>query len=180
MPAFNIVRSALEMPGSSTRWSCPLFSCIDVLSVVYMASGLAVGARTVYRTPPESRRLDMAKQCTAGGRQHLELDRDSHQARYTTVRRKTLALAVLLMAVLLCGCDDLIPHDTASLRRVSAPLGNHRLFAGLGTRFAAVPDLIAMINGLSAGFNPRMAAIMGASLLWVYYGLLITSRPVIA
>jgi uncharacterized protein with PQ loop repeat len=33
----------------------------------------------------------------------------------------------------------------------------------------------------SAGMNPRMAAIMGAfQILWVYYGLLILSRPVIA
>jgi len=32
----------------------------------------------------------------------------------------------------------------------------------------------------SAGMNPRMAAIMGAfQILWVYYGLLIASRPVI-
>ena len=33
----------------------------------------------------------------------------------------------------------------------------------------------------SAGLNPRMAAIIGAfQILWVYYGLLIASRPVIA
>jgi uncharacterized protein with PQ loop repeat len=33
----------------------------------------------------------------------------------------------------------------------------------------------------SAGINPRMAAIMGIfQILWVYYGLLIASRPVIA
>jgi len=32
----------------------------------------------------------------------------------------------------------------------------------------------------SAGMKPRMAAIMGAfQILWVYYGLLIASRPVI-
>jgi len=32
----------------------------------------------------------------------------------------------------------------------------------------------------SAGMNPRMAAILGAfQILWVYYGLLIASRPVI-
>ena len=32
----------------------------------------------------------------------------------------------------------------------------------------------------SAGMNPRMAAIMGTfQVLWVYYGLLIASRPVI-
>jgi uncharacterized protein with PQ loop repeat len=51
----------------------------------------------------------------------------------------------------------------------------------LGTTFAAVPDLVAMIkNRSSSGMNPRMAAIMGAfQILWVYYGLLIASRPVI-
>jgi MtN3 and saliva related transmembrane protein len=33
----------------------------------------------------------------------------------------------------------------------------------------------------SAGMNPRMAAIMGVfQLLWIYYGLLIASRPVVA
>jgi hypothetical protein len=32
----------------------------------------------------------------------------------------------------------------------------------------------------SAGMNPRMAAITGAfQILWIYYGLLIASRPVI-
>jgi uncharacterized protein with PQ loop repeat len=54
--------------------------------------------------------------------------------------------------------------------------------AGLGTTFAAVPDLIAMFRRRSsAGMNPRMAAITGVfQILWVYYGLLILSRPVIA
>lgn len=53
--------------------------------------------------------------------------------------------------------------------------------AGFGTTFAAVPDLIAMFRRRSsAGMNPRMAAIMGVfQILWVYYGLLIASRPVI-
>jgi len=33
----------------------------------------------------------------------------------------------------------------------------------------------------SAGMNPRMVAIMGVfQVLWIYYGLLIASRPVIA
>ena len=44
-----------------------------------------------------------------------------------------------------------------------------------------MPDLIAMLRRRSsAGMNPRMAAIMGAfQILWVYYGLLIASRPVV-
>ena len=54
--------------------------------------------------------------------------------------------------------------------------------AGFGTTFAAVPDLVSMLRRRSsAGMNPRMAAIMGVfQILWVYYGLLIASRPVIA
>jgi MtN3 and saliva related transmembrane protein len=55
------------------------------------------------------------------------------------------------------------------------------LVAGFGTTFAAMPDLIAMFRRRSsAGMNPRMAGIMGLfQILWVYYGLLIASRPVI-
>jgi uncharacterized protein with PQ loop repeat len=53
--------------------------------------------------------------------------------------------------------------------------------AGFGTTFAALPDLVAMLRRRStAGMNPRMAAIMGIfQILWVYYGLLILSRPVV-
>jgi MtN3 and saliva related transmembrane protein len=53
--------------------------------------------------------------------------------------------------------------------------------AGFGTTFAAMPDLIAMLKRRSSlGMNPRMAAIMGVfQVLWVYYGLLILSRPVV-
>jgi uncharacterized protein with PQ loop repeat len=55
------------------------------------------------------------------------------------------------------------------------------LVAGFGTTFAAVPDLIAMLKRRSiAGMNPRMAGIMGVfQIAWVYYGLLIVSRPVV-
>ena len=54
--------------------------------------------------------------------------------------------------------------------------------AGFGTTFAAVPDLLAMLRRRSSlGMNPTMAAIMGVfQIVWVYYGLLIGSRPVIA
>jgi MtN3 and saliva related transmembrane protein len=82
----------------------------------------------------------------------------------------------------LCGCQDLVPHDTQSLLfsnfKRSEILG---LVAGFGTTFAAMPDLIAMFRRRSsAGMNPRMAAIMGVfQIVWVYYGLLIASRPVI-
>jgi uncharacterized protein with PQ loop repeat len=53
--------------------------------------------------------------------------------------------------------------------------------AGFGTTFAAMPDVIAMLKRRSsAGMNPRMAAIMGLfQIVWVYYGFLIDSKPVI-
>jgi MtN3 and saliva related transmembrane protein len=52
----------------------------------------------------------------------------------------------------------------------------------MGTTFAAVPDLVSMLKRQSrAGMYPMMAAIMGTfQILWVYYGILIASRPVIA
>jgi MtN3 and saliva related transmembrane protein len=95
--------------------------------------------------------------------------------------RVTFAV-VLLCIVVLCGCQDLAVHDTKSLfdpnLERSEVLG---LVAGFGTTFAAIPDLIAMLRRRSsAGMNPRMGAIMGLfQILWVYYGLLIASRPVI-
>jgi MtN3 and saliva related transmembrane protein len=53
--------------------------------------------------------------------------------------------------------------------------------AGFGTTFAAMPDLIAMLKRRScAGMNPTMAAIMGTfQIVWVYYGVLVDSKPVI-
>ena len=102
-----------------------------------------------------------------------------------------LALIVLAVGIviLLAGwsgagpeTSDLVPHDTQSLlipsMRRSEVLG---LVAGFGTTFAALPDLIAMLRRRSSvGMNPRMAAIMGVfQILWVYYGLLIVSRPVV-
>jgi MtN3 and saliva related transmembrane protein len=52
--------------------------------------------------------------------------------------------------------------------------------AGFGTTFAALPDLIAMLKRQSSqGMNPTMAAIMGLfQIVWVYYGYLIDSKPV--
>lgn len=90
---------------------------------------------------------------------------------------------VLLNLMLLTGCDDLVPRDAKSL--LIPRFSRSEIFgfvAGLGTTFAAVPDLIAMLRRRSsAGMNPRMATIMGLfQVLWVYYGLLISSRPVVA
>jgi MtN3 and saliva related transmembrane protein len=52
--------------------------------------------------------------------------------------------------------------------------------AGLGTTFAAVPDLVAMLKRKSSlGTNPRMGTITGTfQILWVCYGFLIASRSV--
>src|SRR5512136_1392701 len=84
--------------------------------------------------------------------------------------------------IVLQGCESLGIHDTASL---IAPT-MHRselvgLVAGFGTTFAALPDLLAMLKRRSsAGMNPRMAGIMCVfQFAWVYYGLLIASRPVV-
>lgn len=84
--------------------------------------------------------------------------------------------------IILAGCAELALPDESSLLfpgfQRSEVVG---FLAGLGTTFAALPDLIAMLRRRSSkGMNPRMAAIMGAfQILWVYYGLLIVSRPVI-
>jgi uncharacterized protein with PQ loop repeat len=83
----------------------------------------------------------------------------------------------------LAACAGLEVKDTASLLVPSLQRSEILGFvAGLGTTFAAVPDLVAMVRRRStAGMNPRMAAITGTfQVLWVYYGLLILSRPVIA
>ena len=96
--------------------------------------------------------------------------------------RFTLA-PVLAAVIMLSGCQGLVPHDTSSLLipqfQRSEILG---FVAGFGTTFAALPDLIGMLRRRSsAGMNPRMVAIMGIfQIIWVYYGLLILSRPVIA
>lgn len=99
-------------------------------------------------------------------------------------RLNRVTLAVLFWSLItLYGCQDLVPHDAPSLLDPNSSRSEIIGFlAGLGTTFAAVPDLVAMLKRRSsAGMNPRMAAIMGVfQILWIYYGLLIASRPVIA
>lgn len=94
-----------------------------------------------------------------------------------------VTLGVLLLSLLtVYGCEDLVIRDTSSLLaprfQRSEILG---LVAGFGTTFAGVPDLLAMLKRRSsAGMNPTMAGILGVfQIAWVYYGLLIVSRPVI-
>ncbi len=97
---------------------------------------------------------------------------------------RVVMLIILLLSFLatLCGCQGLVPHDTQSL--LIPRFHRSEIFgfvAGLGTTFAGLPDLLSMLRRRSsAGMNPRMAAILAIfQILWIYYGLLIMSRPVI-
>jgi MtN3 and saliva related transmembrane protein len=97
------------------------------------------------------------------------------------ITTRCLRCVLLLTAIALVGCADL----TIDVPSLLAPrLHRSEIFgfvAGFGTTFAAVPDLLAMLRKRSsAGMNPRMAAIMCVfQVVWIYYGLLIRSRPVI-
>ena len=99
------------------------------------------------------------------------------------VSRKSLQLlGVFFSLAILAGCGELAIEDPVSLLHPSFRRSDVVGFvAGLGTTFAALPDLIGMLKRRSSkGMNPRMAAIMGAfQIIWVYYGLLIASQPVI-
>jgi len=80
------------------------------------------------------------------------------------------------------GCRNPVFHDTSRLLvprlERSEMLG---LVAGFGTTFASLPDLIVMLRRRSTGgIRPTMAGITAVfQIVWVYYGLLIGSRPVI-
>ena len=96
--------------------------------------------------------------------------------------RRMMTLALLVPGALVGGCASLGIHDTQSLLAPSF----HRseivgFIAGFGTTFAAIPDLVTMIRRRSSqGINPTMASIMAVfQIAWIYYGLLILSRPVI-
>ena len=84
-----------------------------------------------------------------------------------------------VLLLVLAGCEV---QDTQSLFvprfQRSEVFG---LIAGFGTTFAAFPDLLKMLRRRSSkGMNPMMAGIMGVfQVLWIYYGLLIASRPVV-
>ena len=91
-------------------------------------------------------------------------------------------LACFLMPVAtLSGCD--LPQDTRSLFLTGFQRSEiFGFLAGFGTTFAAVPDLIAMLRRrTSAGMNHRLVTIMIVfQTFWIYYGLLIVSRPIVA
>ena len=96
--------------------------------------------------------------------------------------KRVQRLGVLFIVIIFAGCAELALPDEESLLlpgfQRSEVVG---LVAGFGTTFAALPDLIGMLKrGHAKGMNPTMAGIMGVfQILWVYYGLLIVSRPVI-
>jgi MtN3 and saliva related transmembrane protein len=90
---------------------------------------------------------------------------------------------LLLSTTIFTGCSGIAIIDSASLLAPALKRSEVVGFvAGFGTTFAAFPDLFKMLRRRSAeGMNPTMAGIMGVfQILWIYYGLLIGSRPVIA
>ena len=96
--------------------------------------------------------------------------------------RMTTSAVLFLSATILSGCESLGISDTSSLLAPTFQRSEVVGFvAGLGTTFAAVPDLIGMLKRRSSkGINPTMAGIIGVSqVVWIYYGLLIASRPVV-
>ena len=98
-----------------------------------------------------------------------------------TERRTAEIIAVSAALFVLCSCEEL-RRDAPSL--FFQGFQRSEIFgflAGMGTTFAALPDLLSMLKRRSsAGMNPRMAAILCVfQVLWIYYGLLIASRPVI-
>jgi len=98
------------------------------------------------------------------------------------VRCERRLFALLANVIALQSCQSLGIHDTQSLLAPGLQRSEIVGFvAGLGTTFAALPDLHAMLKRRSsADMNPRMAAIMCVfQVAWLYYGLLIASRPVI-
>ena len=97
-------------------------------------------------------------------------------------RSNRLTSAVLFFAlIMLDGCGDLVQNTQSLLIPEFKRSELFGLAAGFGTTFAAMPDLVSMLRRRStSGMSPRMAAITGFfQILWVYYGLLIVSRPVV-
>jgi MtN3 and saliva related transmembrane protein len=94
-----------------------------------------------------------------------------------------MLLTALLLAqiLMLTGCEELARNTQSILLPRFQRSDIFGFIAGLGTTFAVLPDLLAMLKRRSsAGMNPRMAAIIGCfQILWIYYGILIISRPVV-
>lgn len=95
---------------------------------------------------------------------------------------KVTPVVLFLSCLAIGGCQELSQNTQSLLLPRFHRSDIFGFVAGLGTTFAVLPDLVAMIRRRSsAGMNPRMAAITGCfQVLWVYYGILIISRPVVA
>ena len=95
--------------------------------------------------------------------------------------RAILTVILLAPILLLAGCEELTKNTQSLLLPRFQRSDLFGFVAGLGTTFAVLPDLIAMLRRRSTqGMNPRMAAIIGCfQILWIYYGVLIVSRPVV-
>ena len=99
----------------------------------------------------------------------------------TRFKQVLLSIPLLTFMIMLSGCEQFL-HNTKSILLPRFQRSDIFGFvAGLGTTFAVLPDLVAMLRRRStAGMNPRMAAIIGVfQILWIYYGILIISRPVV-
>ena len=109
------------------------------------------------------------------------LNRKRELVRAVTHLKRVALSSALPLVILLAGCDVLLKDAPSLLSPTFKRSEIVGLVAGFGTTFAAMPDLIAMLRRKStAGMNPRMAGIMAVfQVLWVYYGLLIVSRPVV-
>src|SRR5271170_4896456 len=88
--------------------------------------------------------------------------------------RLILAAVLLGELLLLSGCAELTRNTKSLLLPDFQRSDIFGFVAGLGTTFAVLPDLIAMLRCRSTeGMNPRMAAIIGCfQILWIYYGIL--------
>jgi MtN3 and saliva related transmembrane protein len=95
---------------------------------------------------------------------------------------QTTLASLFVDSIARSGWDDLVPHDAKSLLIPSLQRSEIAgIVAGFGTTFAALPDFLRMLKRKSSvGMNPRMSTIMLVfQIAWVYYGLLIVSRPVV-
>ncbi len=146
----------------------------DLAEIYSKRPGTAVARR-------DTRRDVHASDCLEAGSQ-ISTDSEASLEVVVGTRGRTLGILVVAM-IFVCGCGDLAVTDVQSLfvptLQRSEIVG---FIAGFGTTFAAVPDLITLFRRRSsAGVNPRMAGILAVfQVLWIYYGLLIRSRPVIA
>src|SRR5580704_9250713 len=93
----------------------------------------------------------------------------------TRFKQVLLSIPLLIFMIMLSGCEQFLHNTKCILLPRFQRSDIFGFVAGLGTTFAVLPDLVAMLRRRStAGMNPRMAAIIGVfQILWIYYGILI-------